>query len=179
MYHKCLFENIYVVAKFFMSKAPNGQIYCVSRTLGKFSLIDNKFTGKVEDQDVWVCKITKELKPGQNSGAFILMPIKRIEDPNTQVRKIIPGFYDFQKVGKAALVRPNTDPKDYWVLSKITRQLFKKYYAVIVPIAFQEKVEVLNEDDIQKHGGDIGDNSDCDGIGGQIPGPVQETSQLE
>jgi hypothetical protein len=135
---KSLFENIYVVAKFFMSKAPNGSLNCISRTLGKFSIVDHAFQGKVDHQDIWVCRVTREIKPGQNSGAFVLMPIEKV-DP-VKIRKIIPGFYDLQKAGKAALVVPNTEPNALWMLSKATRQIFaKKYYAVIVPIAYVGK----------------------------------------
>ena len=135
---KSIFEGIYVVAKFFLSKSPDGKMNCISRTLGKFSIIDNVFQGKVEHKDIWVCRVSRELRPAQNTGAFILTPIEKIS-PEI-IRKIIPGFYDIQVVDKVALITPNTDPGDFWMLSKATRQIFsKKYYAVIVPIAYQPK----------------------------------------
>ena len=134
------FDGVYVVAKFFMSKAPDGTFNCISRSLGKFSIIDRSFAGKVSCQDVWICKIMREIKPGQNSGAFVLRPIEKIEIE--KVRKIIPGFYEIQVVGRAVCIIPNTDPADCWMLSKATRQIFaKKHYAVIVPIAYNERGE--------------------------------------
>lgn len=133
-------KDIYVVAKFFMSKAPDGSMHCISRTLGKFSIIDHEYAGNVKNREIWVCQIIREIHPGQNKGAFILRPVKRIPDPETMIRKIIPGFYKTEVVNnKTALIIPNTDPGDYWMLSKATRQIFsKKFYSVIVPIAYSE-----------------------------------------
>lgn len=131
------FDGVYVVAKFFMSKAPDGSFNCISRSLGKFSIIDRAFAGTVNCQDVWLCKVMRELKPGQNNGAFVLRPIEKV--PIDKVRKIIPGFYDVQTIGKAVCIVPNTDPSDCWMLSKATRQIFaRRHYAVIVPIAYNE-----------------------------------------
>ena len=146
MQQQSLFQNVYVVAKFFISKAPNGETHCISRTLGKFSIIDNSFQGTVNNQDIWLCQITKEIKPNKNSGAFVLLPLKLV-DPKS-VRKIIPGFYDFQKIDNGiALVRPNSDPSAYWMLSKATRQIFsKKYHAVVVPICYQD--DIKSDDDV-------------------------------
>ena len=142
---KSPFEGIFVVAKFFPSKSPQGKLTFISRTLGKFSVVDRSFEGTIENQDIWVCKIIKEINPKKNTGAFILLPVKKVEDTETKIRKIIPGFYDVESVGKAALVTPNTDPADYWILSKSTRQIFsKRYYAVVVPIQFEEKMENKN-----------------------------------
>ena len=134
------YECLYVVAKFYLSKAPDGKLNCISRTLGKFSILDRADEESVDNQDVWICKILREIKPNKNSGAFVLRPLEKI-DPNKRIRKIIPGFFDVQDVGGAALVVPNTDPADCWMLSKGTREIFaKKYYAVIVPIAYSEEI---------------------------------------
>ena len=133
-------EGIYVVAKFYLSKAPDGKLNCISRTLGKLSILDTADEEKIENKDVWICKILRELKPGVNSGAFVLRPLEKI-DAEKRIRKIIPGFYDIEEIGGAALVSPNTDPADCWILTKGTREIFaKKYYAVIVPIAYSEEV---------------------------------------
>jgi hypothetical protein len=132
------FEGLYVIAKFYMSKAPDGTIHCISRSLGKLSIVEPAQESKVKHKEVWLCRIQKEIKPGLNRGAFILDAIKKVEDPEAQIKKIIPGFYDLQAVGKAAMVRPNSDPDAYWMLSKVTRQIFSsKYYAVVVPIQYQ------------------------------------------
>ena len=145
MKSRSVFEGVYVVAKFFLSKSPEGSMNCISRTLGKFSIVDKNYDGEVGNKEVWICKIVKEIQPQKNSGAFILRPIEKID--GMKVRKIIPGFYEVQTTGRAALVMPNTNPEDYWILSKTTRQIFsKKYYAVIVPIAYSEnKAEEIVE----------------------------------
>ena len=136
---KSSFLGVYVVAKFFLSKAPDGKLNCISRSLGKFSVIDRRYDNIVDNQEFWISKIVKEIKPGENNGAFILRPVEKIQ--TNRVRKIIPGFYDLHSTGGAALVVPNTDPADYWVLSTSTRRIYaKKYYAVVVPIAYDEKL---------------------------------------
>jgi len=138
---KSIFEGVYVVAKFFLSKAPDGKLNCISRTLGKFAVIDRRYEGVVENQEFWVCKIVKEIKPTKNNGAFILKPVEQIKPE--RIRKIIPGFYEFHPVGEAALIVPNTDPADCWMLAANTRKIFaKKYYAVVVPVAYAEHLRV-------------------------------------
>jgi hypothetical protein len=134
---KSIFEGIYVVCKFFLSKAPDGKLNCISRTLGKFSIVDKRFDGVVENQELWVCRIMKEIKPGENNGAFVLKPVERIKE--NRLRKIIPGFYELHLVGNAAMLVPNTDPADCWMLSATTRKIYaKRYYATVVPVAYSE-----------------------------------------
>lgn len=136
---KSEFEGVHVVAKFFLSKAPSGEFTCISRTLGKFSIVDKNFTGKVENKDLWVCKVVREIKPGENKGAFVLMPVEKIIDPQTTIRKLIPGFYEVHPAGNGAFLIPNSEPSSYWVLSHGTRQIFSsRYYAVVVPIDYKE-----------------------------------------
>lgn len=154
---RSIFEGVFVVAKFYLSKSPTGKMHCISRTLGKFSILDRSFEGEVNDQDIWVCKIVKEINPGKNQGTFVLLPMELIH--MDQVKKIIPGFYDARPLGRAISIVPNSDPHDYWMLSSGTRKIFsKKYYAVVVPIAYQgpklnkiiytaEKPENLKEND--------------------------------
>jgi hypothetical protein len=132
---RSIFEGVCVVAKFYLSKAPNGKMHCISRTLGKFSILDRNFNGTVNDQDIWVCRIVKEINPGKNQGTFVLYPLELIDID--QVKKIIPGFYDARPIGRAISIIPNTDPQDFWMLSSCTRKIFsKRYYAVVVPIAY-------------------------------------------
>lgn len=132
------FVGLYIVAKFFLSKDPKGNEQFITRSLGKLGLLDRQFKGGMNHQELWISQITKEIMPRASSGAFILMPIKKI-DP-VLVKKIIPGFYNYEKVGGVAIVRPNENPKDYWILSKMTRQIFAKHRAVIVPIEYKEEV---------------------------------------
>ena len=116
-----IFEGVYTLAKFYLSRSPEGKMNCISRTLGKFSIVDRNFEGTINDQDIWVCKIIKEIQPRKNIGAFVLRPIELV-DPD-KVKKIIPGFYDAQPMGKVISIMPNSDPSDYWMLSKNTRKI--------------------------------------------------------
>lgn len=133
------FDGLYVVAKFYLSRHPSGVYRCISRSLGKFSIVDKDFQGKVEHKEVWVCRITREIRPGENSAAFVLMPIKKLDNPSDQLRKLIPGFYEVLPKQGAALIIPQQDPEAYWILSRTTRSLFTNYYAVIVPIEHKEE----------------------------------------
>lgn len=147
--HRSVFEGVYTLAKFYLSRSPDGKMNCISRTLGKFSIIDREFEGTINDQDLWVCKIVKEIHPRQNIGAFVLSPIERVEAD--KIKKIIPGFYDVQVMERAVNIVPNTDPHDFWMLSKSTRKIFsKKYYAVIVPLAYKEKEEPKQKYNVEK-----------------------------
>ena len=138
--HRSVFEGVYTLAKFYLSRSPDGKMNCISRTLGKFSIVDREFGGSINDQDIWICKIIKEIHPRKNIGAFVLRPIERIDADH--IKKIIPGFYDVQIMEHAVHIIPNTDPHDFWMLSKTTRKIFsKKYYAVIVPLAYKEKIK--------------------------------------
>lgn len=130
-----------MVAKFYLSRHPAGYYRCISRTLGKFGIVDKDFQGKVEHWDVWVCRITREIRPGKPSAAFVLMPVKKVEKPSEQLRKLIPGFYDVQNRDGAALILPTTEPGAYWILSRATRSLFDKYYAVVVPVEYREEAQ--------------------------------------
>ena len=121
-----IFEGVYTLAKFYLSRSPEGKMNCISRTLGKFSIVDREFEGTINDQDIWICKIIKEIKPRQNNGAFVLRPIELVDPDN--VKKIIPGFYDAQPMGKVISIMPNLDPSDYWMLSRNTRKIFSKKY---------------------------------------------------
>jgi hypothetical protein len=154
MRESSVFEGIHVVAKFYLSKDPEGEYSCISRTLGKFSIIHYDYKEMVGNKELWVCRIMGEIKPQKNYGALILKPVEKIED--TSIRKIIPGFYNVQKIGRAALVTPNTDPDKFWMISSNTRQLFsKRYYATIVPIAYKsgcyEPEELEELDRISDH----------------------------
>ena len=139
------YKGLYVVAKFYLSKAPDGKLNCISRTLGKFSILDTVDEEKVGNHDVWICKILREIKPNENEGAFVLRPLEKI-DADKRIRKLIPGFFKIKKVAGAALIIPNTDPADCWILSKRTREVFsKKHYALIVPIAYSEELVAKTE----------------------------------
>jgi hypothetical protein len=138
------FEGLFVVAKFYLSRHPDGSYRFISRSLGKFSIVDRDFTGKLEHKDVWVCKINREIRPGKNSAAFVLMPIKKVENPDKELLKLIPGYYSVHEVGGAAMILPNDNPSGYWILSKITRSLFQKYYAVVVPIEYKEPTDAVS-----------------------------------
>lgn len=135
------FEGIYVVAKFYLSRHPDGSYRYISRTLGKFSIVDREFKGTMEHKDVWVCRISREIRPGKGIAAFVLMPIKKIKNPSSELRKLIPGYYDIYPQNGAALVIPNQDPSAFWVMSKITRSLFSGYYAIVVPIQYEESTD--------------------------------------
>lgn len=128
-----IFENVEVVAKLFYSKAPSGKVQCISRSMGKLAIVENNTEADVRDKELWHCKIIKEIHPGQNRGAFIIKPLKRIEPES--IKKLIPGFYTEKDQGNALILTPKENKSDYWVLSRVTRSVYtEKYSIIVVPI---------------------------------------------
>jgi hypothetical protein len=143
------FEGLYVVAKFYMSRAPDGSFGFISRTLGKLSVLDESVEHQVRNKEFWVSKIVREAWPGLNRGAFVLRPVKRVEPVPEALHKLIPGFYTEEAIGKAVVLHPKDDPAKYWIVSHTTRSIFsKRYHAIIVPVAFQEVVQTLSSPEI-------------------------------
>lgn len=127
-----------VVLKFFYSKGPNNVTKLISRTLGKLSLIDESVESTVEDQDIWICEIKKEIAPNKNRGAFLVRPIKKVEP--VDIKKMIPGFYSTMTSGKTVFLYPKDHSEKPWLISMSTRKLFNgKYTSIIVPIDYDEE----------------------------------------
>lgn len=132
-------KGMKVVLKFFLSKGPNNVTKLISRTLGKLSLIEEKYVDQVQDQEIWVCEIEKEIGPSKNHGAFLVRPIKKV-DPD-KIKKLIPGFYSIIAHGKTVFLYPKDSPKEPWLVSINTRKIFNsKYTSIIVPIEMDEVV---------------------------------------
>lgn len=123
--------GVNAVLKFYLSKDPKGVNRCISRTLGKLAMVDTQYDGMVKDQDIWVCSIINEIKPGLNHGLYILKPIKKI-DPD-DVKKLIPGFYNTHADNNVLFLHPKDD-KGYWIVSCDTRKIYsEKYASIIIP----------------------------------------------
>jgi len=129
-----------VVLKFFSSKGPNGEMKLVSRTLGKLSLIEEKYVNIVKDQEIWICEIEKEIHPNRNQGFFLVKPVELV--PPEKIKKLIPGFYSHVSHERTIFLYPKSSPNEPWLVSLNTRKAFNnKYTSVIVPIEYQEKKE--------------------------------------
>jgi hypothetical protein len=101
--------------------------------MGKFSVVDKQFHGEMGDKEFWLCTVVEEIKPGQNSGAFVLKPHKKIEV--AEIRKLIPGFYEIVSDNGILMFIPKIDKNAYWMLSRDTRRAYaKKGYATAVPL---------------------------------------------
>lgn len=132
--------GIKVVLKFHNSKDPNGNIRLVSRTLGKLSLVNNDFSGVVNDQEVWICQIEKEIHPNRNKGVFIVRPIKKVDV--SKLKKLIPGFYRHVAHDRTIFLYPKSLQNEPWLISIETRSAFSsKYISIIVPIDCEEEGE--------------------------------------
>lgn len=126
-----------VVLKFFLSKGPNNVTKLISRTLGKLSLIEEKYSEQVKDQEIWICEIEKEIGANKSHGAFLVKPLKKV-DPD-RIKKLIPGFYSIIAHGKTVYLYPKDHPNEPWLVSINTRKIFNtKYTSMIVPIEMEE-----------------------------------------
>lgn len=127
-----------VVLKFFSSKDPAGKMKLVSRTLGKLSLIEEKHANTVQDQDIWICEIEKEIHPNRNQGVFLVKPLEKVAPD--KIKKLIPGFYSHISHERTIFLYPKSSPSDPWLISVNTRKAFNsKYTSIIVPIEYKEK----------------------------------------
>lgn len=130
-------NGVKVVAKFFLSKDPNDNWKCISRTLGKLAIPDASNENEVKDQEIWLCEIKHETKPGKNYGVFVLSPISKIEPQS--IKKLIPGFYEETPLGRAVMLTPKENPQDHWMVSVATRKIFsEKYHTIVVPCSSNE-----------------------------------------
>ncbi len=139
--------GLQVIAKFFLSKDPNDEYKCISRTLGKLAIADSSSEKVVQDQEIWLCSISHETKPGKNRGVFILNPMEKV-DPK-DVKKLIPGFYyEPTAIGKTLIVKPKEEETaSFWMLSKETRRAYSdRFHTVIVP----HNIKVKNESESQE-----------------------------
>ncbi len=128
-----------VALKFFSSKDPQGNTKLISRTLGKLSLIEEKHANMVQDQEIWICEIEKEIHPNRNQGVFLVRPIKKITEPE-KIKKLIPGFYSQITHEKTVFLFPKNSPEEPWLISVNTRKAFNnKVTSIIIPIEFEEK----------------------------------------
>lgn len=145
-----IFTDLIVLAKFYRSKAPNGDYNFISRTLGKISLVEAEDQEILEDQDIWLSRIIKEVKPNTNQGAFILKPLKKVEPK--LIKKLIPGFYESKEVGNAVVIYPNENKELLWLISKPTREIFsRKFSSLIVPFQGNlDDVECLYQKGLQE-----------------------------
>lgn len=127
-----------VVLKFFLSKGPDGKVKIVSRTLGKLSLVEEKYVDKVKDQEIWICEIEKEISPNRNQGVFLVRPIEIVQPE--RIKKLIPGFYSHISQERTIFLYPKSSPSEPWLISVNTRKVFNnKFTSIIVPIEYKEK----------------------------------------
>ena len=145
-----IFKDLIVLAKFYRSKAPNGDYNFISRTLGKISLVESEDQEILQEQDMWLCRIVKEVKPNTNQGAFIVKPLKKV-DPKG-VKKLIPGFYEEKAIENAVVLYPNENKEALWLVSKPTREIFsRRFSSLIVPYQGNlDAVECLYQKELQR-----------------------------
>jgi hypothetical protein len=122
------------VAKFHNNADTDSFNKVISRTLGKFGLIDKDYAGEYpKPEEFWVVKIKKNIKPDKTEGCFILEPLKKLDFTN-DVGKLAWGMYSIEEIGKAVtIIRPNQEYQNkYWQLPLEERKHFKNKAVIVI-----------------------------------------------
>lgn len=127
-------QGVKTIVKFFQSDGtPNHPSTLMTRTLGKFGVIDKAYTN-TENYPVggefWIVKVVREAKPSTNTGCFILEPLTKINIEDTI--KLVPGLYTEETLGNILFIVPKNKGNWIFPLNEIKKEKLKKYYALIV-----------------------------------------------
>jgi len=134
--------GIYTIAEFHLNKDQDSQNKVISRSLGKFGLIDNSYEGEYPKQEeFWLVKIKNNIRPELAQGCFILDPILKV-DFTTEVGKLVSGMYKTEEFGPAlVIITPNEEYKGkFWQIPLEERKKFKNK-AVVVKQFYEESNE--------------------------------------
>ena len=136
--------GIRTVVKFFTNVQPKtgGTIegkpkmhnHLITRTLGKFGVIDSKWepidNNTPKDGEFWLVELVRETSPAKAKGVFILRPIRQIS--TSEVQRLSPGMYDEENEEGTIIITPNLRDDLYWMLPLSLRKSMTDATAVIV-----------------------------------------------
>jgi hypothetical protein len=103
--------SMQTVVKFHNRQAPPGERPgghpIVTSTMGKKGLVDMRWRPSASktlpaDGEFWRVEILRETRAGQNRGAFILRPIRKVE--LASIRHLIPGMFETVVRGGGAVL---------------------------------------------------------------------------
>jgi hypothetical protein len=89
--------------------------------------------------EIWACKIIKEVNPGVNKGCFIVEPIKCLRTVDATDEGVIsllyPGSYSEEKFNGCVIVKPKYP--GWWMMPLMSKQVrdASAEYAMIVDIS--------------------------------------------
>lgn len=86
--------GVLALAKFHKNQDNDSNNKIITRTLGKFGIISNSYSGEQPSEDeFWIVRIVNNIKPDEHKGCFIVEPLKKV-DYLTQVGKLVNGMYE-------------------------------------------------------------------------------------
>ena len=133
-----MLENILVVLRFHYGK--KGSVNpIISQTMGRVAVINHAYQGPMpQAQTFWLCRLDRQHNKGNDSGCFIVTPLKPVPEPD--ILRLIPGMYDVQPDGNTVICNPKV-PEHYWIAPFSVKKFFLKkenatvlYQSVIVPV---------------------------------------------
>lgn len=85
--------GVITLAKYYHNRDTESTNRIVTRTLGKFGIINKDYKGEIPKEDeFWLTKIVDNIKPTEHIGCLIVEPIKKIEYENVGI--LLQGMYD-------------------------------------------------------------------------------------
>lgn len=128
------------LAKLYWNTDPDriGKNQLISRTFGKIALVDSSWECELaecpQDGQFWLVDVIKETAPGKMRGAFIVRPVRRVDE--RRIKHLVPGagMYDEEVVSGVLVITPKKLDCE-WILGMDARKFLaraKGCYAVVV-----------------------------------------------
>lgn len=85
--------GVLTLAKYHRNQDSDSTNRIVTRTLGKFGIINKEYKGEIPKEDeFWLTRIVDNIKPNEHQGCFIVEPVKKVSYDN--VGKLLLGMYE-------------------------------------------------------------------------------------
>lgn len=110
-------EGLRTIVKFYKNTKQDSPNEIITRTLGKFGVIDNKQDTfeNPKPEEFWVVEITKELQTGSIKGCFMLKPLEKVDIE--QVEKILPDMCEVVEHEATIIFKPKEKwANGHWIL---------------------------------------------------------------
>jgi len=113
-------NDIYTIIKFHENNDVNRINKIISRTFGKFAVIDKNWNptnpkSVPHSEEFWIVKIKMEIRAGQKEGCFVVEPIERIDLED--INPLIPGMYTEKDVENIRFLIPNEQYRNKYLIA--------------------------------------------------------------
>lgn len=131
-------HNIKTIAKFINNDNPDSSHQLITKTFGKYGVLDRAATAALDRKpragEFWTCEILLETRAGTPGGLFVLKPLqlvpKREGGRDHDIMYLAAGLYRTEKRDNVMLVTPDAELADqHWICSNTMRRHLMRRYA--------------------------------------------------